>query len=91
MSNIFGGKGKALYVPMSEIEQEFISRLVESNELHVLIHDWGHEITLSFLSEIRISMWLSRCSLTAPTFLWLFTSLILSLRLVQESASFVRR
>lgn len=42
MSNIFGGKGKGLYVPMSEIEQEFISRLVESNELHVLIHDWGH-------------------------------------------------
>lgn len=40
--NMFGGKGKGLYIPISEIEQEFISRLIESKEIFVLIHEWGH-------------------------------------------------
>lgn len=42
MANVFGGKGKGLYVPISEIEQEFISRLVENKDLYVVIHQWGH-------------------------------------------------
>jgi hypothetical protein len=37
-----GGNSKSLYIPMSEIEMEFISRLVDSKDLYVLIHDWGH-------------------------------------------------
>ncbi len=43
MSNIFGGKNKnSLYIPMSEIEQEFISRLVDNKDFYIVIHDWGH-------------------------------------------------
>lgn len=43
MSNVFGGKNKnSLYIPMSEIEQEFISRLAEKNEFYILIHEWGY-------------------------------------------------
>ena len=43
MSNDFGGGNeRSLYIPMSEIEMEFISRLVESQELYVIIHQWGH-------------------------------------------------
>ena len=41
--NAFGGGNKnALYVPMSEIEMELISRLVESKDLYVMIHEWGY-------------------------------------------------
>ena len=40
--NIFGGlNGNFLYTPMSEVEQELISRLVEKQELDVIIHGWG--------------------------------------------------
>lgn len=42
MSNPFGGKNeKSLYVPMSETEQEALSRLVESKSLEVVVHGWG--------------------------------------------------
>ena len=41
--NAFGGGNKnSLYIPMSEIEQELISRLVDNKDLFVLIHDWGY-------------------------------------------------
>jgi len=41
--NDFGGKNtRSLYIPMSEIEMEFISRLVESKDLRVVIHEWGY-------------------------------------------------
>jgi hypothetical protein len=30
-----------MYVPMSEIEQEFVSRLVDQGDLRVLVHGWG--------------------------------------------------
>lgn len=49
--NAFGGGNKnALYVPMSEIEMELISRLVDNKDLYVLIHEWGHvnEPTVTF-------------------------------------------
>lgn len=41
--NAFGGGNKnSLYIPMSEIEQELISRLIDNRDLFVLIHDWGY-------------------------------------------------
>jgi hypothetical protein len=41
-SNPLGGKNpNSLYVPMSEIEQEFVSRLKEKGDLQVRIHGWG--------------------------------------------------
>lgn len=40
--NAFGGKNpNSLYVPMSETEQEFVSRLIESGDLQVRVHGWG--------------------------------------------------
>lgn len=41
--NAFGGKNKnSLYIPMSEIEQEVISRLIENKNLKLIIHEWGY-------------------------------------------------
>ena len=41
-SNAFGGKNpNSLYVPMSETEQEALSRLVEAGLLQVVVHGWG--------------------------------------------------
>lgn len=41
MSNIFGGgNAKHLYIPLTEIEQEFISRLVETKDLQIVVHGW---------------------------------------------------
>lgn len=37
-----GGNARSLYIPMSEIEMEFISRLLDSNEMYVVIHEWGY-------------------------------------------------
>ena len=40
-TNLFGGGNKnSLYIPLTEIEQEFISRLVESRDLQIVIHGW---------------------------------------------------
>jgi len=40
--NIFGGKNPhGLYVPLTETEQEVLSRLVEADDLEVVIHGWG--------------------------------------------------
>ena len=42
MSNLLGGKNpNSLYVPMSEIEQEFIDRLLAAGDIQVIIHGWG--------------------------------------------------
>jgi hypothetical protein len=40
-TNDFGGKSDFLYIPLTEIEQEFISRLVELGEIMVVIHGFG--------------------------------------------------
>jgi len=41
--NMFGGgNSRAIYVPMSEIEQELISRISEANDFVIIAHDWGH-------------------------------------------------
>lgn len=37
-----GGNPNSLYVPMSEIEQEVIARLVESGSLYVNVVGWGY-------------------------------------------------
>jgi len=40
--NDFGGGNKVSnYIPITEIEQEFISRLVEAQDLVVIVHGWG--------------------------------------------------
>jgi hypothetical protein len=40
--NVFGGKNRrGLYVPMSEDEQEVIHRLVEAEDIQLIIHGWG--------------------------------------------------
>lgn len=40
--NQFGGKNPlSLYVPMTDVEQEFIDRIRTSGELRVTIHQWG--------------------------------------------------
>lgn len=41
-TNAFGGKNpNGLYVPMSELEQECLSRLVEAGDLRVHVREWG--------------------------------------------------
>jgi hypothetical protein len=41
--NLFGGGNpNSIYVPMSEVEQEAVSRLVESKDLRIVIVGWGH-------------------------------------------------
>jgi hypothetical protein len=41
-TNAFGGGNDlSLYIPLTDIEQEFISRLVESGEILVMLHGWG--------------------------------------------------
>jgi hypothetical protein len=41
-TNLFGGGNVlSMYIPLTEIEREFISRLVEANDLYILIHEWG--------------------------------------------------
>lgn len=37
-----GGNARSLYVPMSDLEQEALSRLVSSGDLRVVIVGWGH-------------------------------------------------
>lgn len=41
-SNIFGGSNRrGLYVPMSGDEQEVIHRLIETEDIQLIIHGWG--------------------------------------------------
>jgi len=56
--NPFGGANvHSLYVPLSEDEQEVISRLVESEDLEVVIHGWGvlHKPKL-IVGDLRVSI-----------------------------------
>lgn len=40
--NVFGGGNpRGLYVPLTEIEQEYLSRLIEADDLEVVIHGWA--------------------------------------------------
>jgi len=56
--NIFGGgNANSLYTPMSEIEQEVLSRLAENGDLRVIIVGWGYvdkpRITIG---DLRLSL-----------------------------------
>lgn len=42
MANLLGGKNEgSLYVPMSEDEQEALTRLIEADDLEVVVVGWG--------------------------------------------------
>lgn len=42
MPNIFGGENKnSLYTPMTEDEREVLQRLVDSDDLEIIIKEWG--------------------------------------------------
>ena len=56
--NIFGGKNEnSLYIPMSDVEQEALDRLIQKQELVVSINGWGfiEEPTVTF-GDKRISI-----------------------------------
>ena len=58
MGNDFGGKGThSNYVPLSETEQEVVSRLVEGGDLHVHIGGWGivHSPKVTY-GDLRIAI-----------------------------------
>jgi len=37
-----GGNARSLYIPMTDVEQDFIARLVDSKDLKVIVHEWGY-------------------------------------------------
>ncbi len=56
--NLFGGKNpNGIYVPLTDIEQEVLSRLVEADDLEVVIHGWGilHKPKVQF-GDLRLSI-----------------------------------
>lgn len=52
-----GGNARSLYVPMSETEQEVLERLVETDDLMVVVHGWGiiHKPRVTF-GDLRLSL-----------------------------------
>lgn len=52
-----GGNARSLYVPMSETEQEVLERLVERDDLMVVVHGWGlvHKPLVKF-GDLRLSL-----------------------------------
>jgi len=56
--NEFGGRNpNFVYTPMTEVEQEVVSRLVESGELVVILHGWGFMENLAIVfGDARISI-----------------------------------
>lgn len=75
-TNLFGGKNAhGLYVPMSEDEQEVIHRLVEAEDLVLVIHGWGTLDKPRFLvgdHRIGVQFKLSFNRPAAPTDVWFF-------------------
>jgi hypothetical protein len=68
MPNIFGGKNaNGLYVPMSEDEQEILDRLISSDDLKIVIEDWGYVNTFNkiLLGDARLGLSF-RMSFTKP-------------------------
>jgi len=57
-TNTFGGgNANSLYTPMSELEQEVVSRLVESGDLQVFVVGWGvvSKVKATF-GDLRVSI-----------------------------------
>lgn len=68
MSNIFGGANEnSLYVPMSDLEQEAVSRIVEDHGLEVRIRGWGKSTPIVVHGDLRISLFIDM-SFSAPEF-----------------------
>lgn len=68
-TNAFGGANPhGLYVPLTETEQEVLSRLVEAEDLEVVIHGWGilHKPKIIF-GDLRISIQFT-LTFNAPAF-----------------------
>lgn len=70
-----GGNPNSVYVPMSEMEQEVIARLIEAKNLEVLIHGWNF-ITEPKLTvgdaQVMIPLTIRFDGLSAPTFVHYF-------------------
>lgn len=74
-----GGNPNSLYVPMTEVEQELVSRLVETGDLRVIIHGWGHfDNPQVIIGDARIGIPLS-VTFSAPDVPLPVTSLVLEL------------
>ena len=75
-TNLFGGKNpRGLYVPMSEDEQEVVHRLVEAEDLVLIIHGWGHLDRPRFLvgdHRIGVQFRLTFNRPEAPMDVWFF-------------------
>lgn len=75
-TNIFGGKNRrGLYVPMSEDEQEVIHRLVEAEDIQLIIHGWGVLDKPRFLigdHRIGVQFKMSFNRPSTPTPVWFF-------------------
>jgi hypothetical protein len=57
-TNPLGGKNPhSLYVPMSDTEQEVLERLVEKDDLMVVVHGWGivHKLQVTF-GDLRLTL-----------------------------------
>jgi hypothetical protein len=68
MSNIFGGANEnSLYVPMSDLEQEAISRIVEDHGLEVRIRGWGKSAPVVVYGDMRVSLFIEM-TFSAPEF-----------------------
>jgi hypothetical protein len=75
-----GGNANSIYVPLSETEQEVISRLVESGDLHVHINGWGivHNPLVTY-GDLRLAVPL-QITFTRPEIPVLVKTLDLELR-----------
>ena len=73
-SNLFGGSNaRGLYVPMSDVEQEAVSRLIEAKDLVLVIHGWGYLDNPTFLLGdhrigIRFRMPFDRPAVAMPVY-----------------------
>ncbi len=75
-SNVFGGNNRrGLYVPMSEDEQEVLHRLVEAEDIQLIIHGWGVLERPRFLigdHRVGVQFKMSFNRPTVPTPVWFF-------------------
>jgi len=58
MSNLFGGaNSKALYTPLSDVEQECLHRLIDNNLLKINIVGWGYvENPKAVFGDLRLGL-----------------------------------
>lgn len=75
-TNLFGGANpRGLYVPISEDEQEVVLRLVEAEDLELIIHGWGKLERPRFLvgdHRIGVQFRLTFNRPAVPTDVWFF-------------------